>query len=518
MPVNCNPPEPTRRRADVHLVSVASGRDLIGEEWQRLCQRDAAELAVAEPQREISCGELIGAARERAGQLIAQGCTSGSRVIVARPNVIEFVVDYLAIRLCGAILVNLPWNAGTSITELADELDASCVILSEDLVGRDPLFEKLGARRFRADEPAPVGPDSPPVSSADDVCWFACTSGTTGTPKAAMHTVATLERQTQVFAEHFQLGRNDPILVSSPVGHAVALLFGVRMSLLLSSLMVLVPRWSAAVAAELCERYQCGFTVAPTPFLMDVVEHAEQHGTKSWQSLRFFPSAGAPVPRTLVQRAWRALPHCQVWSYFGTSEAGAVTAIPLQDSAENKMHTDGIALPGMETRVIDGELHLRGIQMMRGYWSGDPAGRLGADGWYATGDAAEQRADGYIRMIGRARDIILRGGENISPLEVENVLLKHPAVTDVAIVQYPDERLGARLAAVVVSAPTVDLELLRAHCERAGLARAKWPEYVMEIDRIPLSAIGKVKRDELEALVLQHMQGHSVEGAPGCPS
>ena len=488
------------------LVLPESGRDLIREEWQRLCARDHTALAVVEPDREVTVGELIRLARARAGQLIQQGCQPGSRVIVARPNVVEFVVDYLAIRLCGAILINLPWNAGSSITELALELDASCVILTEHLVGDNPLFEQLGDRRFRENEPAPPGPEQPVATAADTVCWLACTSGTTGTPKAAMHTAATLERQTEVFAEHFQLTKNDPILVTSPVGHAVALLFGVRMSLLLDSLMVLIPRWSAQTAADLVEKYGCVFTVAPTPYLVDTVVHAELNGTAQWQSLRFFPSAGAPVPRTLIQRAWSAMPHCQVWSYFGTSEAGAVTAIPLDDTDDNKMHTEGIALPGMETRVVDGELELRGIQVMKGYWSGDPGQRLRSDGWYQTGDAAEQRDDGYIRMIGRARDIILRGGENISPLEVENVLLKADAVTDVSIVSYPDDRLGSRLAAVVVPAKPYDLESLRRHCEEHGLAKAKWPEFALSIDQIPLSAIGKVKRDELEALVLKRVK------------
>ncbi|HIF69583.1 MAG TPA: hypothetical protein EYQ29_09820, partial [Candidatus Lambdaproteobacteria bacterium] len=302
-------------------TAPASGRDYAAEEWARLCKRDPDALAVAEPEREVTVGELIALSRTRAGQLLAQGVTPGSRVIVARPNNIEFVVDYLAIRLCGGVLVNLPWSAGTSITELAEILDASCVILTEHLVGDNSLFDQLGERCFRPDEDASIGPEVPVARGEDELAWLACTSGTTGTPKAAMHNFATLERQTQVFAEHFRLTADDPILVTSPVGHAVALLFGVRMSLMLNSVMVLVTRWKAETAADLVERYQCVFTVAPTPFLVDTVAHAETHGIEKWKSLRFFPSAGAPVPRLLVRRAMKALPHCQVWSYFGTSEA-----------------------------------------------------------------------------------------------------------------------------------------------------------------------------------------------------
>ncbi|NKB53573.1 MAG: AMP-binding protein [Rhizobiaceae bacterium] len=481
----------------------AASRDYAAEEWARLCARDPDSLAVAEIDREVTVGELISLARNRAGQFIAQGVTPGSRVIIARPNVIEFVVDYLAIRLCGAVLVNLPWSAGTSITELAEILDASCVVLTEHLVGDNPLFDQLGDRRFRPDEEAPLGPSAPPPRGSNELAWLACTSGTTGTPKAAMHTYAALERQTEVFAEHFRLTANDPILVTSPVGHAVALLFGVRMSLMLDSAMVLVSRWKIDTAVDLIDRYRCVFTVAPTPFLVDFVTYAETNGIDRVKSLRFFPSAGAPVPRSLVQRGLDVMPDCQIWSYFGTSEAGAVTAVPLDANLDQRMNTDGVAMPGTTTRVVDGELELHcPSQMMTGYWSGDPDGRLSADGWYQTGDAAEQRPDGYIKMIGRARDIILRGGENISPLEIENVLLGQPDVIDVAIVGYPDDRLGSRLAAVVVCQKTVTLATLRQHCESVGLDKAKWPEFMIEIDKIPLSAIGKVKRGDLEERVL----------------
>ncbi len=492
---------------DADRWEAGSGRDFTAEEWARLCRRDPDALAVAEPERQVTVGELTVLARRRAGQLIAQGVEPGSRVIVARPNSIEFVVDYLAVRLCGAVLVNLPWAAGTTITELAEILDARCVILTEHLVGDNPLFDQLGDRRFRPEEDAPLGPSQPIARAPDEIVWLACTSGTTGTPKAAKHTAATLERQTEVFAEHFGLTADDPILVSSPVGHAVALLFGVRMALLLDSVMVLVPRWRVETAVDLIERHGCSFTVAPTPFLMDIVAWAEKNGSDRLQSLRFFPSAGAPVPRSLVKRGLTALPDCQIWSYFGTSEAGAVTAVPLDAALEHRLETDGTALPGTTTRVVDGELELHSPQqMMTGYWSGDPGGRLKPDGWYATGDAAVQRPDGYIRMIGRARDIILRGGENISPLEIENVLHGHPCVEDVAIVAYPDDRLGSRLAAVVVESGPVTLGDLRAFCEQHGLDKAKWPEFAVTIDKIPLTAIGKVQRGELEAFVQKELE------------
>jgi acyl-CoA synthetase (AMP-forming)/AMP-acid ligase II len=386
-------------------------------------------------------------------------------------------------------------------------LDAKVVVLTEHLVGDNPLFDKLGSRRFRDSEPAAMGPSRPFPRTGDELAWLACTSGTTGTPKAAMHTGATWQRQTEVFAQHFKLSEKDPILVSSPVGHAVSLLFGVRFSLLLNSPMVLVSRWKIDTAVDLIDRFGCTFTVAPTPFLVDMVSYAEQNGNNRVKTLKYFPSAGAPVPRTLVRRGLEALPGCQVWSYFGTSECGAVTAVPLDAELDKRLDTDGIALPGCASRVVDEELQLHSPeQMMTGYWSGDPNGRLHADGWYQTGDACEQRDDGYIKMIGRAQDIILRGGENISPLEIENTLLSHPAIEDVAIVGYPDDRLGSRLAAVVVAAQTITLDDLRNHCLNIGLDKAKWPEFMTHVDKIPLSAIGKVQRGVLEDLIWDIMR------------
>lgn len=495
------------------VLQKSASRDYAAEEWARLCARDPNELAAAEIDREISVGELIARARARAGQFIAQGLGPGDRVIVARPNVIEFVVDYLAARLCAGVLVNLPWGAGTSITELADILDAKVVVLTEDLVGGNPLFDQLGDRRFRPDEAAPIGPEKPIARGADELAWLACTSGTTGTPKAAMHTGATWQRQTEVFAQHFGLTRDDPVLVSSPVGHAVSMLFGVRFSLLLNSPMILVSRWRVETAVELIDRYGCTFTVAPTPFLSDVVTYAEKNGAEKLKTLRFFPSAGAPVPRTLVRRGLDALPNCQIWSYFGTSEAGATTAVPLDADLEKRLDTDGTALPGCKAKVVDGELWLHSPeQMMKGYWSGDPGGRLHDDGWYQTGDACDQREDGYIKMVGRAQDIILRGGENISPLEIENALLGYDKVTDISIVGYPDDRLGSRLAAVVVPNGQVSLADLRAYCQDYGLDRAKWPEFKVDLDSIPRSAIGKVLRGDLEDLVVQALERNAKEG------
>ncbi|MEP7114563.1 MAG: AMP-binding protein [Ilumatobacteraceae bacterium] len=469
-------------------------------EWQRLISRPAHELAAIEPGRSVTVAGLVEAVGRRAGQLVAHGVSQGNRVVVARPNTIEFVVDYLAVRRLGAVLVNLPWSSRNLITRIAESVDAACVVLHDGLVAGDPVFDVLAGTRFRSDRAVAIAPLEPVGRSLDDLAWLACTSGTSGSPKAAVHTEWTFDRHTEVFAQRFDLDATDAILVASPVGHAVGLLFGVRLALFIGAPMALVPRWSPGDAADLTEQARCTFTVAPTPFLMDVVANVEQHGRHQWQTLRHFPSGGAPVPRSLLERANVALPGTEIWSYYGSSEAGPVTAMPADATKEQRFDTDGVALPGVHTRVVEGELQVKGAQMALGYWGGDPEGRFRPDGWYATGDQATQDELGFIRLTGRAQDLILRGGENISSIEIENTLLQHPAITDVSVVGVEDDRLGARVAAVIVTRHTVTLDDVREFCSTQGLAKSKWPEHLVITAEIPRSIVGKVIRADVEIL------------------
>ncbi len=476
----------------------------IGEhEFASLEGRPDDQLALAEPGLELSVSDLLFATSTAIGELEAHGVQPGDRVIIALTNSAKFVIGYLAARAVGAIVVNLPWRARREIALLADALAATAVMVEDDLVGADPALRGLGTRRIPTPTIArqePRGRARPPsrnVPRADSVAWLACTSGTTGIPKAAVHTERSWYYQTSCFAHVFSLTQRDPILVASPVGHAVGLLFGVRLGLMLGSPIVLVPRWSAATAAELTSRYGCAFVAAPAPFVMDVVAFAEQHGPEAFTSLRYFPSGGAPMPLPLLERAERALPETQVSAYFGTSEAGAVTICPPDTPRAKRLATDGRAVDGMEVTTEDGQLLVRGRQLALGYWEVE-SDRFRSDGWYATGDHASIDADGYIRMAGRSSDFILRGGENIAPQEIEDVLAGHPAVRDVAVVGFKDDRLGERVAAVVVardSAPTLDD--LRLHCDKQGLAPSRWPERIRVVPELPRSLIGKVRRDLL---------------------
>ena len=252
--------------------------------------------------------------------------------------------------------------------------------------------------------------------------------------------------------ERYGIGSDDVILVAAPAGHAVGFVYGVELALRARCATVLLPSWDPVACAELTERHGCTFVAAPTPFLLDVVDLAERRGPQAFATLRVFLCGGASVPTSLLERARASLPQTDVTAYYGTSECGGVTTCPPDAPLVKKLTTDGRPLAGMDVRVEDGQLLVRGPQLARGYWRGGEPHRFRPDGWFVTGDEATLDADGYIRIGGRLDDRIVRGGVNVSPLEVELVLAEHPAVRDVAVVGSPDPRLGERIMAVVVSA------------------------------------------------------------------
>lgn len=440
-----------------------------------------------------------------AARLRAVGVVPGDRVVLALPSSLAFVSAYLGVRICGAVLVNVPWQWRRELVHVVTETQASVAVLDANV---DPevaaeiatITTTLDASFPFRDEAA--GAEPLPDRAPDDIAWLAYSSGTTGPPKGAVHTETTLALIADGFARRYGLGQNDVVLVAAPVGHAVGFVYGVRLALAAECPVVLMPTWDAALFAELTARHRCTFVAAPTPFLFDLADYAEENGAAELESLRVFLCGGAPVSTQLLERARRALPHTDATAYYGTSECGGVTTCPPDAPARKKLTTDGRPLDGMEVRVVNGGLQVRGPQLATGYWkTGDPD-RFRANGWFATGDEATLDTDGYVRIVGRVDDRIVRGGVNISPVEVENALATHPCVREVAVIAAPDERLGERLAALVVAeGPPPTLDDLREHCRAAGLAKLKWPERMLSLETLPRSPSGKLLRTELERLL-----------------
>ena len=477
----------------------------VPREWQSLAGRDDGDLAAAEPGASLTVAALRGAALGIAAQLRGAGVVPGDRVVIALPNCAAFVSSYLGVRLCGAVLVNVPWQWRRELVHVVTETGARVAVLDEK-VDAD-VARQIAAKVTTLAPAAGVGHDEDadeplPMLDAEAVAWLAYSSGTTGAPKGAVHSEATLALIPDGFVRRYGLGRDDVVLVAAPVGHAVGFVYGVQLALVANCPMVLMPTWDAAVFAALTAEHGCTFVAAPTPFLFDVVEHAERHGAVELESLRRFLCGGAPVSTALLERARRVLPRTNVTAYYGTSECGGVTTCPPESPEPKKLTTDGLPLPGMAIRIVDGELQVRGPQVARGYWGERDASRFGADGWFSTGDEATVDSDGYVRIVGRLDDRIVRGGVNVSPVEIESVLATHPRVREVAVSGAPDERLGERLAALVVSdGPDPTLDDLREHCRTAGLAKVKWPEIVVPTAALPRSPSGKLLRSELQRLL-----------------
>ena len=474
-------------------------------EWLSLAGRADGDLAVAEPGSSLTVGELRAAALGMAAQLRRAGVVPGDRVVIALPSCAAFVSAYLGVRLCGAVLVNVPWQWRRELVHVVTETRARVAVLDErvdadvarEIAATVPTLTPAAAVHDADDAVAPL-----PKLDPEAVAWLAYSSGTTGPPKGAVHTKATLALIPDGFVRRYDLGADDVVLVAAPVGHAVGFVYGVQLALAASCPMVLMPTWDPAAFAALTAEHGCTFVAAPTPFLFDVVEHAERNGAAELESLRVFLCGGAPVSTALLERARRAFPRTDVTAYYGTSECGGVTTCAPDAPEPKKLTTDGLPLAGMAIRIVDGELQVRGPQVARGYWGDRDAGRFGADGWFSTGDEATVDSDGYVRVAGRLDDRIVRGGVNVSPVEIESVLATHPHVREVAVSGAPDERLGERLAVhVVADGPAPTLADLRAHCQSAGLAKIKWPEIVVPTGALPRSPSGKLLRTELQRLL-----------------
>jgi cyclohexanecarboxylate-CoA ligase len=346
---------------------------------------------------------------------------------------------------------------------------------------------------------------------ADDVMQLLYTSGTTGEPKGVMHTANTLLSNLRPYAARLGLGGEDVVLMASPMAHQTGFMYGLMMPVMLAATAVLQDAWEPKRAAALIATERVTFTMASTPFLSDLTDTVAQGGSDV-ASLRIFLAAGAPIPRVLVERATKTL-GADIVSAWGMTENGAVTTTKLDDPEEKAFHTDGCALPGMEVRVVgpdnrplpageEGVLEVRGCSNFVGYLKRPLLFGHDEDGWFDSGDLARMDADGYIRITGRAKDIVIRGGENIPVVEIEGLLFRHPAVQAVAIVGMPDHRLGERACAFVVPKPAQSFgfaEMIE-FLEGQKLAKQYLPERLEIVADLPRTPSGKVQKFKLREM------------------
>lgn len=342
----------------------------------------------------------------------------------------------------------------------------------------------------------------------DDVVQLAFTSGTTGEPKGVLVTSNTALCNVRDFAARLGLPPDDVQLMASPLAHQTGFMYGFQMPILRGATSVLQDVWRPAKAAGIVRDERVAFTMASTPFLADLTAQAEAD-PGAFATFRVFLCAGAPVPRDLVRRATAAM-DARISSGWGMSEMGAVTVTGADDQDERVFETDGYPLPHVVLRILDqdgavagsdveGRLQLRCNSLFGGYLKRPDLRGCDAQGWFDTGDLARIDDGGYLRITGRSKDIIIRGGENIPVVEVENLLYRHPGVAEVALVAMPDERLGERACAFVVPAAGAApmLDELTTHLRAEGIATQYLPERLELVDALPRTLTGKIQKFRL---------------------
>ena len=373
-------------------------------------------------------------------------------------------------------------------------------------------FEKLLSGPAWEDEPDAAAILRGSRPGPDDVTQLIYTSGTTGEPKGVMHTSNTVTSNIVPYAQRLSLGSRDVVLMASPMAHQTGFMYGLIMPVVLQASAVLMDVWEPKRALEVIRGEGCTFTMASTPFLGDLTR-AVAEDRLPVPSLRIFLCAGAPIPGPLVEQA-RTVLGTKIISAWGMTENGAVTVTRPEDDDERAFTTDGVPLPGVEVKVADevgdllpagqpGRLLVRSCSNFGGYLKRPQWNGTDAEGWFDTGDLARMDAQGYIRITGRSKDVIIRGGENIPVVEIESLLYRHPAIAMAAIVAYPDERLGERACAVVVPRPGERLEMadMVGYLKEQKVAIQYIPEKLVVLDAMPTTPSGKIQKFKLREQV-----------------
>jgi cyclohexanecarboxylate-CoA ligase len=506
----------------------------------RWARERPGKTAVVDGAGRLTWSELARTVERVAHGLAALGVGRGSIVSCQLPNWNEFIVLAVATTRLGAVLNPIPPTyRAAEVGFILAALESQVVVVPARFRNFD-YVEMVAALRGQMPrlEHAIVARGAPaagmrPWSELTDTAWEAragrpslagtepnavteviFTSGTTGEPKGVMHTSNTVLSIIYPLIDRLAFSDRDVALMSSTFGHQTGFLYGYCLTLLLGSTGVWLDVWNAEEAARLIEAERVTYTMGATPFLQDLT-YAPAVERRDLGSLRLFISAGAAIPRKLVQDA-RARLRCAISAGWGMSENGLVSCNGLTDPEEKVFGTDGLPLPGMDLQVVDdggrrlppgteGDLLVRGHSQFVGYWKRPEYTRQAhtADGWFKTGDRATIDGDGYVSITGRSKDIIIRGGENISVAEVENLLYTHPKVAGVAVVAMPDARLVERACAYVVprAGETLTLDELTRFLADKQLARHKFPEHLEIVDAFPMTPSGKIQKYKLREAI-----------------
>jgi acyl-CoA synthetase (AMP-forming)/AMP-acid ligase II len=477
-------------------------------------------------------GEVGELARRAAAGLARRGIGPGDIVAFQLPNWVEAAVTFYAVTYLGAVIVPIVHTYGPKeVGYILGRTDVALFVTADRFASTDYLAQLDQVRRQAdalehvvvvGDGPLPPGTEpfgalledgrreQPLAGDPDDPAVVAYTSGTTADPKGVVHS----DRSLLAEIGHQSLMRRSSgrgvaraSLVGAPLGHAGGMYSSLLTPLGDGLAVHMIDRWDPGrvLAAMVEDGLSSGGGV--TYFLTSLLDHpdctSEHHALIGAAGM-----GGAPVPPAVSDRA-EAL-GITIFRSYGSTEHPSITGSWGDDPAEKRKYTDGRPLPGVELRLVDddgrevapdqpGEIVSRGPDLCLGYTDPDlTAEAFDEAGWFATGDIGQADGDGYVSIVDRKKDIIIRGGENVSALEVEELLLRLPGVVEVAVVAAPDARLGEHGCAFVrIADGPLELADVQAHLSSCGLGRQKWPEELRLVDELPRTTSGKVRKADL---------------------
>jgi acyl-CoA synthetase (AMP-forming)/AMP-acid ligase II len=489
-------------------------------------------IAVQEGSRVADFRALLANARRLADALARMGLKPGDVLSFQLPNWVEALSINLAACLGGYICNPIvPIYRDAEVSFILHDARSKVLFIPEsfrdfDYIGmarrlrpalpelKEVVVVRGAANEYRAYEDllATGGmAGARAVVDANAVKLLLYTSGTTGKPKGVLHSHNTLMAEIDAVTRYWDITQDDVILMASPVTHVTGYLYGLELGFVTGAKVVLMERWDAGAAVDLVQQHAVTLSIGATPFLAELVAETARR-QEMLPSLRLFGCGGAAVAPELVERATRLLPNCVVCRIFGSSEAPTVT-LGVQSRAEQELGatTDG-RIVNHEVRIVDastgtpvadgveGEIVTRGPELMLGYtdWA-ETVKAFDDDAYFHTGDCGFLSHTDFITISGRIKDLIIRGGENLSPKDIEDALHLHPAVRDVAVVGMPHERLGETPCAFVelMAGQTLDLAGVTSFLEQARIARQKFPEKIVVVDELPRTASGKIRKQVL---------------------
>ncbi|HEX4090626.1 MAG TPA: AMP-binding protein [Trebonia sp.] len=501
--------------------------------------RDAAATApdkIALIDGDSDCGErrqwtyraLLGDA-ERAARSLLRRFSPGERVAVWSGNSPEWLILEFAAALAGLTLVTVnPAYRGDELAHVLGHSEADGLFMADDYQGADlrailaevrgrlPRLREVSSLGNWDDLTMPSADDAPlPSVASSDVAQLLYTSGTTGRPKGTLLTHGGLTNNARLAFQAAGAGPGDVLVNPMPLFHVGGVMFTLG-AVSTTAAQVLMPRFSPALQLELIETYRATLLLGVPTMMLALLGHPDL-AKRDLSSLRRALSGGAVSPPALVRRVEATLGVTYSISFAQTESSCSITMSGSADSADDRAETLGRPLPETEVQITDlrtgetaacgtvGEICTRGYLVMRGYLNAPEAtaAAIDADGWLHTGDLGSMDERGYLRIAGRIKDMIIRGGENIYPREIEDVLTGHPAVADAAVLGFPDDHYGEVVAAAIrPAAPDGRLadgdlaDELAAFC-RARLAGYKVPVRWLITDAFPLTPSGKIRKDAL---------------------